>query len=306
MKNRKIVYFGIAMGSFLITMIVIIVIYKNGLNNIKIEERIGYTVECNTKNNLKSMNIWLEDYMNQFKQKGLDKKLIIKNYTITKSELLGDNIIEFEFNIKSQKDNPELVKILDGKYEAKSWLIKCQWILKYEIIDKNKKIYYKVVDEYDEAKEYKNDEFKEVEQKQEEMTGMDKKTKEEYDKKYKEADDRSREAYNKEFMEQSSEPQVDNENTYRIYNDKCSISYNNGKKWSDVPVSLEELCYVVDGNSYYNKLQTGSFIINSEGTILTYGGTQKVPLSIIKSEDKGKTWKKIIVDKNHKVMLSGD
>jgi len=135
------------------------------------------------------------------------------------------------------------------------------------------------------------------------QTNKDKKA--DYIKKYKEADDRSRAAYNQEFLEQINTPQIDTTNTYRIYNNKCSVSYNHGKSWIDVPIALEDLCYVMDGNSYYNKLQNGSFTINPTKTIFTYGGTQKKPLSIIVSINKGKSWRKIVVDKNHKYKLSG-
>ena len=67
-KYKKIIYLG---GALLLLVIIsiIILVYRNVLNDIKIKDRIGYIVECSSKDDSKSMNIWLEDYMNQFKQK---------------------------------------------------------------------------------------------------------------------------------------------------------------------------------------------------------------------------------------------
>jgi hypothetical protein len=293
---------------FLLVLAVLIVLATFNLKQeeVKIKERIGYTVECQTKDDdNKSMNIWFKDYMKQFKQKGLDKALIVNDYSIKKAELLGANVIEIDFAINSQKSNPKLEKIVDGTFDSKSWLINCQWVLKYQSSIEKGKIYYRVTDVYDPGKKYKNNEFKEVELKKEESAGADKTTKEAYDKKYKTADDVSREAYNKEFMQQAKEPRLNEINTYRIYNDICSISYDRGKNWTNVPIALEELCRVMDGNSYFNKLQNGSYVISPERTILTYGGTKNTALSIIKSSDKGKTWKKVQVDKDHKIIYSG-
>lgn len=305
--NKKLKVF-MSVGVLLaLTIIIILVIFNmKQANVVKIEERIGYTVESQTKDDdNKSMNGWLKDYMNQFKQKGLDQNLIINDYSVTKTELLGSNTVAFDFEIKSQKTNPKLEKVVDGVYDSKSWSIKCQWVLKYEISTDKGKTYYKVVDVYDPVKKYKNDEFKEVEIKKEEASGITKIEKEQYDKKYKEADAISKQAYNNEFMQQTKEIQIEAVNTYRIYNDICSISYDNGKNWADMPISLEELCRVSDGNSYYNKLQDGSYIISPERSILAFGGTKDTALSIIKSIDKGKTWKKITVDKEHEIIYSG-
>jgi len=130
-------------------------------------------------------------------------------------------------------------------------------------------------------------------------------TKDAYDKKYKASDEASKKAFNNEFIQQTKEPQLSAKNTYRIFNDLCSVSYDYGNNWVDVPILLEDLCHVMDGNSYLNKLQNGSYIISPERTIFTYGGTTDTTLSIIKSTDKGKTWENVQVDKEHKIIYSG-
>lgn len=296
-----------ACAGILLIVIVLIILVKLNLKNeeAKIKGIIGYTVECQTKDDdNKSMNILFKDYMKQFEQKGLDKDLIVKDYSITKTELLGNNVIEIDFTIKSQKTNPKLEKILNGIHDSKSWLIKCQWVLKYKIINKNGKINYKVVDLYDSNKKYEKDEFKEVEIKQEEIkqeesTGMDEETKKKYEEKYKEEDERSEQEYYEEFLDQSKGAQLNAKNTYRIYNDICSVSYDNGKNWIDIPIPLEKLCRIGDGNSYFNKLQDGSYIISPKRTILAYGQTRDTELYIIKSLDKGKTWKRVQVNKDN-------
>ncbi len=299
---------GIAL--VLIVLIILIVINLK-TEEAKIKERVGYTVECQTKDDdSKSMSIWFKDYMKQFEQKGLDKDLIVKKYSITKTELLGIHVIEIDFTIKSQKSNPKLEKILGGAYDSKSGLIKCQWILNYQISSDKGKKYFKVIDVHDSKEESektisKKNELNKEALNQDRSIGMDEQTKEEYDKKYKAADDISRQAYDKEFTQQAKEPQLNAICTYRIYNDICSVSYDSGKGWADVPISLKELCSVMDGNSYFNKLQAGSYVISPERTILAYGGTKDTALSIIKSSDEGKTWKRIQVDKEHKFQISG-
>ena len=274
---------------------------KNYYKDIK--GRINYIVECQTMDDdYESMNIWFNDYMEQFKQKGIEKELLIKDY---KANLLSDNVIEIDFTIKSKKSSPELERVLAGIYDSKLSLIKCKWILKYEIINNNEKIYYKVIGERDPYIDFKSKEEINVQLEKKENIDEKNKTDGEYDKKYTEADEKSNKEYYKDFIDESMLSQKYETNTYRIQDDNCSFSCNNGKTWINVPISLEELCKICDGHSNYNKLQDGSYIISPERTIFTYGGIKEIPLSIIKSEDGGKTWKTVKVDNENRYMYCG-
>lgn len=103
------------------------------------------------------------------------------------------------------------------------------------------------------------------------------------------------------FMEQGEEKQIEGPNTYKINNDKCSISFDSGESWDDIPLEMNELCSNEGGYPYKNKLQDGSYVITSKYTAISYGGTNEVPLSIIYSSDSGKTWNTSKVDVDHEL-----
>lgn len=109
------------------------------------------------------------------------------------------------------------------------------------------------------------------------------------------------EDYQTKFVEQSTENQIEGTNTYKINEDKCSISYDSGENFIDLPVDVNTLCSNEGGYPYKNKLQNGSYVINSKLSAITYGGTGEIPLSIIISSDSGKTWRTTIVDKEHEL-----
>ncbi|MBC8570373.1 WD40/YVTN/BNR-like repeat-containing protein [Zongyangia hominis] len=91
-------------------------------------------------------------------------------------------------------------------------------------------------------------------------------------------------------------PYERNQYTYKIQDGACSVSLDGGNGWQKIPLSLETLCEVGDGNAYYNRLQEGSFLITPEKTAFAYGGTVDTGLSVIYSEDQGKSWKTALVD----------
>lgn len=115
-------------------------------------------------------------------------------------------------------------------------------------------------------------------------------------------DKKSKEEYDEEFINQTPEAKIDSQYTYRIYDDKCFISNNYGKTWAEVLIPIEKLCKVSEGNTYYNSLQEGSYIIDKEKIIFVYGGNQETQLSIIRSDDGGQTWRTIKVDEDNKAV----
>jgi len=111
----------------------------------------------------------------------------------------------------------------------------------------------------------------------------------------------SKERYEQKYLEQTDAARIKGSNTYKINNDTCSISYNNGKQWIDVPVDYYQLTTNEGGYAYQNQLQDGSYIITPQKTVIVYGGTKETPLSITYSNDRGKNWNVSQVDKAHEL-----
>jgi hypothetical protein len=107
--------------------------------------------------------------------------------------------------------------------------------------------------------------------------------------KYNESEQKSKDENYQQAIKETSGQQ--NQYTYKIDNNKCSISYNGGKTWIEVPLVLKRLVSVGDGTPNYYALQEGSYLISPQKTAFLYGGGGSVTgLEIIYSEDEGKTW----------------
>jgi photosystem II stability/assembly factor-like uncharacterized protein len=244
--------------------------------DVKIADRIGYEVECQlNKNDQKLMEMWLQDYMEQYKQKGLESNLCVKSYAVSKMEVMEEGIIKINLEVTPKEESQVLAQMLDGTYDMEKQAINCQWILGYEkkIKDANakgKKVLYTVTEAFAPGS-YQNDQYNLSEEKQ-------------------------IEEYESEYMVQTKEAKIASKNTYRIFGNTCSISNDNGKTWTKVPIAIEKLCKSADGNSYYNQLQNGSYILDEEKAIFVFGGTPETRLSIVKSMDGGKTWDTVAVE----------
>lgn len=94
--------------------------------------------------------------------------------------------------------------------------------------------------------------------------------------------------------------------SYIIKNNNLYVSYDGGSQWKLVPITMEELLHRGDCltnliNNYYDDpsnfyLEEESYYITPQKTVFVYGGSSKIPLSIISSNDAGNTWTRTVVD----------
>lgn len=77
---------------------------------------------------------------------------------------------------------------------------------------------------------------------------------------------------------------------YQISNMKVNVSYDEGQNFTEVPCSLSDMVEIEGDNVNYGSLQEGSYVIREDMSAFVYGGTEKTPLSVIYSNDKGKHW----------------
>ncbi|GGE30217.1 hypothetical protein GCM10011391_06000 [Pullulanibacillus camelliae] len=78
-------------------------------------------------------------------------------------------------------------------------------------------------------------------------------------------------------------------NAYTIYRQHLQVTYDHGKRWLNVPVSIDEL-FKGDYSGPKDTLINGSYVITPERTAFVVG--EGPLLSILQSTDQGKTWKR--------------
>ncbi|SFC47560.1 WD40/YVTN/BNR-like repeat-containing protein [Clostridium uliginosum] len=109
---------------------------------------------------------------------------------------------------------------------------------------------------------------------------------------------------------------------YYLDGHNIKVTYDGGDSWINVPVDVKALFDRGEPLPNTNELQNGSFIITPENISFVYGGTNKYPISVLVSKDKGVTWSKSVVsnetqgsrqlfldftsDKNGHVIATGD
>lgn len=80
-------------------------------------------------------------------------------------------------------------------------------------------------------------------------------------------------------------------NKYIIKDDILSVTYDGGEHYTTVPVDVDNLMYE-SGST--NTLKEGSYMISTSKTAFLYGGkvnnSDKVPVTIVYSNDKGANW----------------
>lgn len=257
-------------GTFCLILIIIgfgyFAFYKYQQSKIHIQEPIGFPIQYEEAGGL-TQEVgakWLESYTQQYQQKYLQQSKKLKAYTIDKTIVLeneANKVLQIDFTIIPQIANDKTTYLWKGA--AAGTQIRCQWVLWFnKEIAADGTIVYKVTKLQSPAA---------------------------YDlEKYNTSPEKSKDEYDREFVNEI--PYKKEQYTYKIQNKKCSVSYDGGTTWKEVPLDLETLVNIGDGNTIYNKLQEGSYLITPEKTVFIYGGTSKKGLSCIYSEDKGETW----------------
>lgn len=235
--------------------------YKFQQSRIKLQPPEGFSVEVDNKDlNLVGAK-WLEAYTKQYKKLFVPNNQKLKEYHIDKIEIKENNVIQMDFYVVTKKIDKSIVPNWNGVLEDNK--IKCQWVLWFKETDTPKgKFIYTVT-------------------KLQRPAGYDL-------EKYQTSGQKEKDEYNQKYVNEI--PYDKKQYTYKIEKGLCYVSYDQGSTWKEVPVALNSLVEVGDGNSYYNKLQEKSYILTPEKTAFVYGGTRKNSLKFTHSEDMGSTW----------------
>ncbi|MBI6874820.1 WD40/YVTN/BNR-like repeat-containing protein [Clostridium aciditolerans] len=110
--------------------------------------------------------------------------------------------------------------------------------------------------------------------------------------------------------------------SYYLDGHNIKVTYDKGESWINVPIDAKVLFDRGEPLKNTDELQNGSFIITPKNTSFVYGGSDRLPITVLISEDKGITWRKSLVtnktegsrqlfidftsDKDGHVVASGD
>ena len=228
-----------------------------------------FSVEAETENLTLATVHWLDGFLEQYQQPYLSSLRTLEEWYISDIEELENGqylAVLCEFTATPQRAGGEIFQDWGMQNGGE---ISCQWVLWFERTQLSDGRF-----RYD-------------------MTL--KETLASYELgKYQGSGQQAQDEYNQEFIDEI--PYEQTEYTYKIEDEVCSVSLDGGKNWTELPISLEALCTVGDGNSYYNQLQEGSYLITPEKTAFVYGGTWERGLSILYSDDGGGRWQDVLID----------
>ena len=239
-------------------------------NQVSIADMEGYSITSDSEDMIHVGREWIDDYLSQFQQHFLKPELVIKSYEIEDIALLEDNVVSATLTLSPQQLSEFPAASLLGGVDDHE--IRCDWVLTFE----------REPDQNSSESEYvytclqaRRPAGYDLEQNQ--ISG---KTEAEQD-----------------YYDRYGELPADNKlYTYHIQDHKISVSYDGRRTWTEVPIDTETLCTVADGNSVYNELAEGSYLITPEKTAFLFGGTPETRLSVLISEDQGNTWNTYQVD----------
>lgn len=83
---------------------------------------------------------------------------------------------------------------------------------------------------------------------------------------------------------------------YFVFDKKVKVTYDKGEHWVEVPVDIDKLTERAEEVKDKSKLQEGSYYISPNKIAFVYGGTQENPVTVLSSDDKGKTWKRQAIE----------
>jgi hypothetical protein len=232
----------------------------------KIKPPEGFSIEVDKKDLALAGTKWLEAYTEQYRKGYVPRYQRLVEYSTSNMEVKEDGVLQIDFSIVTKKLDERTSSKWNGDLEKNS--VKCQWVLwfKEEAISDGNYIY--------------------TAEKLQRPAGYDL---EKYQTSGQKERDENKQQYEAEI------PYEKKQYTYKIENKTCFVSYDEGRTWKQVPVSIEKLTAVGDGRAYLNKLQEGSFVITPKKTAFVYGGTREAPLTVVYSEDMGDTWKSTVI-----------
>lgn len=193
----------------------------------------------------------MEAYTKQLQGKYVPRNMKVIYYYVDNIEVKETNVLQIDFSVATKRLNVESISNWNGVLENSK--ISCQWVLWFEV------------------KELSGDRFLYTVTKLQRPAGYDL-------EKYQTSGQKEKDEYNQKYKAEKSYEQK--QFTYKIEKGICYISYDSGSTWKKVPIELNSLVEVGDGNTFYNKLQDRSYIITPKKTAFVYGGTRKSSLKI--------------------------
>ncbi|WP_230203681.1 WD40/YVTN/BNR-like repeat-containing protein [Bacillus massiliigorillae] len=252
----------IALLTVFLVAVIFFAYYTYEQNKLVFKPVEGFSVTEQTMNMTLVGVKWLDKYIAQYEQKYVPRDKKVETYEIDELTVLDEQkkVIQIDFSVKAKVKGSE-TPFEGGMLEGSK--VKYQWVLWFNTKDAgNSKTTYEVY-------------------KKQRPAGYDL-------EQYNTNGQKEKDEYEKEFV--NEKPFEEKQYTYKIENKKCFVSYDFGKSWNEVPVPIETLAKVGDGNSHYNELQEGSYVITPKKTAFVYGGTQETGLMMVYSEDQGATW----------------
>lgn len=213
---------------------------------------------------------WLKTYLEQHCQNFIKYTMKIVDYSIDKTEILesGTNkVLKIDFTV-IPKTRFTSYFLTWGDYDKKEKTVECQWVITMTTIrHENGEIEYCC---------YQKQNYSQYES----PNGL-----------------QDVNSYDEKKFEPITGTQINsNGSFYTIIDNKCSVSYDGGATWIEVPISVERLLDSNQDNSADNSIQEGSFIIEPKITAFFFGGTEETKLSCIYSHDGGTTWSTSLIN----------
>ena len=207
-------------------------------------------------------DIWIEKFTDQFTQRYLPRTKAIKKVQLDKSKVLdaSTNTVLVSFSAKIKDETSEYFSSWDGVMD--NGRLKCEWVVTYDVDDHYDGTATIYVQSMVSSEAYGLSQYNES---LKSNVGVTK--------------------------EEESKEESNKLTWYEIKENTLSITYDDGGKYTTVPVDID---YLPLQDNSTNQLKDGSYVISTTKTAFLYGGmtenNKKVPVTLLYSNDKGSNW----------------
>lgn len=209
-------------------------------------------------------NIWINEYLNQFKGKYVPVSKALKS-----SEVLSEDVIDanahtvlLSFSAKAYDTQSLYFSSWNGYVE--DGVMKCEWVVDYDVEDLYDGTAVIHVGYVLKPEEYGIETY---------LSGL--------------AKDKNKEenAENNKIYE------------YQISSNRAMVTFDGGKQWENVPVELSYLTYQdgsLEDKNADQVIKSDKYVINSQIAAFLYGGCtingKQIPFTVTYTKDKGLNW----------------
>lgn len=265
---------------FLIVLVIFILLYLcyylYAQNNIRILKETEFYVEIDDETDLSAISKkWIEGYLGQYSQNFVNSQMQLKNIYVYNVyvEDNDDLAVQIDFSATKVKNKSTYFTDWIGIDDPKDNSTKFNWVILLDIRE----------DEYGNRLCYVKERL---------MPSQ-------YQLRYYQSSGQGDKE--KDYIENIQENDYQKkEFIYKIYSNKLYVSHESGNNWKEVPVLIDNLLLGSDENG---KLQEGSYQILPTKTAFLYGDANKIPLSIVYSDNMDLGWENIAIN-NEKIIKS--